>query len=193
MRKIAVVVYEGFCMFEFSVALETLALSKKYCIDVYGEEKKVYKSEEGLPVLAEYSLTEMNVNDYDGLILTGFSNEDIQIIKNELFLDIIRQFDRDKKLIAAISAAPVFLVKAGIMKDMTYMCACPKDGLRNEGFTETELEHMLDWEDSFALYDKQKAIRNGHIVTSVCFGFCEWAKEISQILNIPFYNETFGL
>lgn len=191
MKKIAAVIYEGFCMFEFSVALESIAMSGQYRVDFYGEEKKGYRSEEGMLTMAEYALEELNAEDYCGLILTGFCNEDIGIIKNERFLSLIREFDRQKKLIAAISAAPVFLIKAGVLKGLTYMCACPKDGLRGEGFTEEELDGMLDWET--CMNGPDRYIRCGHIVTSVARGFREWGLEVGHMLEIETHPSAFGL
>lgn len=191
MKKIAAVIYEGFCMFEFSVALENIAMSGQYRVDFYGEEKKAYRSEEGMLAMAEYGMGELNPDDYDGLVLTGFYNEDIEIIKNEQFLSVIREFDKQKKLIAAISAAPVFLIKAGILNGLTYMCGCPKEGLREEGFTEAELEGMLDWD--VCMNGPDRYIRHGHIITSVARGFREWGMEVGRMLAIETYPSAFGL
>lgn len=123
MKKIAVVLYPGFCMFEFSAAMETLALSRQCSIAVFGEKAGPYRSEEGLLAVAEYPIDQLDVSQYDGLILTGFDDEEVSIIKNQLFLDKIREFHRQGKVLAAISAAPVFLVKAGCPEGpLLYVC-----------------------------------------------------------------------
>ena len=193
MKKVAVVLYDGFCMFEYSIALETFAMSKEVKVDIYGEEKRAYRSEEGVLSVAEYSLEELQVENYDGLLLTGFASENITIIENQRFLEIIREFYEQKKVIGAISAAPVFLVKAGVLDETPFMCACPKEGLYDEGFTKEELQYMIDWEEAWKQRDTLKFIRQGCIVTAVAFGFREWAMELGKMLKIKIFPESFGL
>ena len=193
MKRIAVVIYEGFSMFEFSVALEILAMSSQYAIDIFGEERKNYRSEEGLLAVSEYDLHEMKTEDYEGIILTGFSNENPTLVHNQLFMEKIQEFDREHKMIAAISATPVFLIKAGVLKDYSFMCGCPKDGLKEEGFTDDELKFMVAWEECVKQYDTLKFIRHDNIITSVAYGYREWAIEIGNMLGIKTYPRSFGL
>ncbi len=193
MKRIAVVIYDYFCMFEYSVALEMFAMSGEVKVDIYGEEVKAYRSEEGVLSVAEYSLDELRAKEYDGLILTGFATEDVKIINNQRFLEIIREFYQQNKVIGAISAAPVFLVKAGVLNGVPFMCGCPKEGLYEGGFTKEELEHMIEWKEAWAQRDTLKFIRQGCIVTAVAFGFREWAMEIGKMLGIKTYPESFGI
>ena len=102
-------------------------------------------------------------------------------------------FYQQNKVIGAISAAPVFLVKAGVLNGVPFMCGCPKEGLYEEGFTKEELEHMIEWEEAWAQRDTLKFIRQGCIVTAVAFGFREWAMEIGKMLGIKTYPESFGI
>ncbi len=193
MKKLAVVIYEGFCTFEFAVALEALKMSGEACFTVFGEERKPYRSEEGLYALPEKTLDALEVGDFDGLILTGFDSDDPKLLKNELFLDKIRQFCEKNKLIAAISASPVFLLKAGVLDNRQFMCAIPREGLLEEGFTSEQLNGMLDWDDCLHKYDSLKYLRDGNIITSVAYGYREWAMEICRALDIKFYPKSFGL
>lgn len=192
MKKIAVMIYENFSMFEFGAALETLTMSEDYSIDVFGEEKQTYRSEEGLLACAEHALADMDVSRYEGLIFTGFLGEAPAVYRNELLFEKIREFDREKKLLAAISIGPIFLMKAGVLSGLTYMCGCYKEDMKEEGFTDQLLEGMTDWtaaNEQYAL----KFIRQGHIVTSVIYGFREWAMQIGDILGIETYPSSFGL
>lgn len=193
MKRLAVVIYDGFCTFEFAVALEALKMSGEAEFTVFGEEKRPYRSEEGLVLLPECALCALDVEKYDGLVLTGFDSEDPKIIKNELFLSQIREFCEKNKLVAAISAAPVFLLRAGVLKNRPFMCAIPREGLLEEGFTEEELSTMLDWDDCIKKYDTLKYLCSGNIITSVAYGYREWAMEICRALGIKFYPKSFGL
>ena len=46
MKKTAVLIYDSFCNFEFSVALEILAMAEKEIV-VFAKSKSIVKSEEG--------------------------------------------------------------------------------------------------------------------------------------------------
>lgn len=192
MKKIAAVIYEGYCTFEFSIALEMFAM-QEIPVVFFGEEKKPYRSEEGLLSIPEYTLDELDPNEFDALILTGFQAEKFPLADSEVMKNIIRTFDEQKKVIAAISAGPLMLIKAGIMKDRPFMCACPKDGLLEEGITMEEMKTMKDWDECIKEYDTLKYIRSDHIITSVAYGFREWAMEIGKMLDIPTYPKSFGL
>lgn len=193
MKKVAVIIYPGFCLFEFSTALENLALSKQCAIDVFGEKVGPVRSEEGLLAVAEYPLDTLLVENYDALLLTGFDDDDVAIIKNEQFLSIIQEFHRQNKVIAAISAAPVFLLKAGVLDGKQFMCAIPKFALCQLGFPQKELIHGLDWEEAKTMYPDLRFIRDGNIITAMAYGYQEWGLEISRMLNLPVRPTTFGI
>lgn len=193
MKKVAVIIYPGFCLFEFSTALENLALSKQCAVDVFGEKIGPVRSEEGLLAVAEYPLDTLLVENYDALLLTGFDDDDVAIIKNEQFLSIIQEFNRQNKVIAAISAAPVFLLKAGVLDGKQFMCAIPKFALCQLGFPEEVLIHCLDWEEAKTMYPDLRFIRDGNIITAMAYGYQEWGLEISRMLNLPVRPTTFGI
>ena len=129
--KIAIMIYDAFCMFELSAALENFAL-QQIPIVVFGEEKKAYRSEEGLLCVAEHTIEELCVDDFDALLLTGISSECFPFSDLISVQEKVREFDQKKKVIAAISAGPVILIKAGIVKNRPFMCGCPRDGLLEE-------------------------------------------------------------
>lgn len=192
MKKVAVVIYEGFCMFEFSIALEMLAL-QKVPTHFFGAEKKPYRSEEGLLSIPDYTLDELNVDEYDALVLTGAMDEEFPIIKNQRMMEIVRQFDEQKKIIAAISIAPIILIRAGIMQQRQYMAGINKLDLIEEGFTMDEMQGMIQWSDCVDKFDDMKFLKDDHILTSVAYGFREWAMELGIMLDIPIYPKTYGL
>ncbi len=193
MKRVAVILYPGFCMFEFSTALENFALSKQCTIDVFGEKIGPIRSEEGLLVIAEYPLDVLTVENYDALLLTGFDDDDVAIIQNEQFLNIIREFHRQNKILAAISAAPVFLLKAGVLMNKRFMCAIPKFALLQLGFSKEELALGLDWEEAKNLYPELDFIRDENIITAMAYGYQQWGLEISRMLNLPTRPSTFGI
>ena len=68
MKKTAVLIYNSFCNFEFSVALEILALAEKEVV-VFAHTKEAVKSEDGLMVLPNQAISEINIDEYDSEIV----------------------------------------------------------------------------------------------------------------------------
>jgi len=64
--------------------------------------------------LAEKSIGDVNVDDYDAVMFIGGSGAEIYF-KNPIALDIARQSYKKGKLTAAICIAPVILANAGVL------------------------------------------------------------------------------
>ena len=72
------------------------------------------------------------------------------------------------------------------------MCGCMKQDLLGAGFSEQQLQLKRDWKyctDNDAL----KFIRSDIIITSVAYGYREWAMELCKALEIETYPKSFGL
>lgn len=93
MKQIAVILYEGYCLCEITVALEMLRMAD-IPVTYFGVEKKAYRSEEGIVLQCEHTLDELDVDDYDGILLSGFMEENPTILKNELLKEKLRIFDQ---------------------------------------------------------------------------------------------------
>lgn len=72
-------------------------------------------SNRGITVLADDLIENVNLDDYSGIIIPGGLPAAFNIRDDKRVLDIIRKFDSEKKLIAAICAGPSVLAKAGIL------------------------------------------------------------------------------
>lgn len=72
-------------------------------------------SNRGITVLADDLIENVNLDDYSGIIIPGGLPAAFNIRDDKRVLDIIRKFDSEKKLIAAICAGPSALAKAGIL------------------------------------------------------------------------------
>ena len=73
MFKTAVLIYDGFCLFEIASALEILALNNRK-IDVFATCRSAYRTEEGITVVPDKTIHEFNENEYDSLIIPGGKN-----------------------------------------------------------------------------------------------------------------------
>lgn len=72
-------------------------------------------SNRGIKVLADELIENIDYNEYSGIIIPGGLPSAFGIRDNEKVLEIIRVFDRDKKLIAGICAGPCAIAKAGVL------------------------------------------------------------------------------
>ena len=83
-------------------------IATKSGTDVYGKY--------GVPARATMSTTELNVDDFDAVVLPGgFEAPDRVRLLPEV-LEFVRNMDKQKKLIAAICHGPWILISAGITK-----------------------------------------------------------------------------
>lgn len=100
---------------------------------------------------ADKMLNEINPNDYCGLYIPGGTKGAESLRDNDQIIEIIRDFNTDNKIIAAICAGPIVLDRAGVLKDKK-VTSFPsiKDDLTNIG------EYI----------DDQLVVTDGNITTS---------------------------
>ena len=190
MKKTAVLIYDSFCNFEFSVLMEIFAINNK-SVTIFAKETLPLKSEEGLTILPDKKISELNINEYDSLILTGALDirktvEDVQI------LEFIRKFHENFCVIGAISIAPVLLLKAGILENKKFMAGVNKEELYEEGFERGRLEKMTDWNENLKDPISEGYIKEGNIITSVSYNFIEWSIAVAEELGLNVKSKWFG-
>ena len=189
MKKTAVLIYDSFCNFEISVALEVLALAEKE-ITVFGVSKEPIRSEEGLMMAPQHTLDELNVDEYDSLLLPG-AMDIREAIENPKVIEFIKSFD--KKIIGAISIAPIMLVRAGFLEGKPFMAGVNKEEIMEEGFTEEQLCRMVGWDDNLENPIETGYIITDNIVTSISYNFVKWGLTFGKMLGIDIPSETFGI
>ncbi len=189
MKKTAVLIYDSFCNFEISVALEILAMAEKETV-VFAKSKEAVKSEDGLLIMSNKSIDEVVIDEYDSLILPGAA--DIRsAIEDEDIIEFIRKFE--EKVIGAISIAPILLVKAGLLKGKPFMAGINKEELLEEGFSEQDLKKMIGWYDNLANPVPEGYIITEKVITSVSYNFVRWGLAFAKMLGIDIPSQTFGI
>lgn len=191
MKKTAVLIYNQFCNFEFSVALEMLAMQEKD-ITIFAKELSPVKSEEGLTVIPDKTINELHIDEFDSLILTG-AMDIREALEDDYIIDFIKIFIDKKLIIGAISIAPILLLKAGALKGKRFMAGVNKEDLFEEGFTEEDLIYMLGWDDSIKNPVEEGYIITDNIITSVSYDFVKWALGFEKLIGIELNPKTFGL
>lgn len=189
MKKTAVLIYDQFCNFEISVALEILALHAKE-IDVFAKSKEYVKSEDGLTVVPDKTIDELNLEEYDSLLLPGAA--DIRsAVEDEAIIEFIKKFDG--KVIGAISIAPVLLLKACMLAGKPFMIGADKAGLLEEGYDAEDLKQMKDWEDCINNKVEEGYLISDNILTSISFEFVKFGLQFAKMLGIEINAASFGL
>ena len=189
MKKTAVLLYESFCHFEISVALEILALKNKE-IDVFAKSKEVILSEERLKIVPDKTIFELDINEYDSLLLPGAVDIE-SAIKDPEIIEFVKKFS--DKVIGAISIAPVLLLKAGILNGKPFMAGVNKEELLEEGFLESDLTLMKDWDECIENPIEEGYILEDKIITSVSYNFVKFGLQFAKMLGIEISPKSFGI
>lgn len=190
MKKTAVLIYPHFCNFEISVALEMLCMADKP-VTIFAKAKEPIKSEEGLSVVCDLTVDKLVINEFDSLLLPG--SMDLEpVITDDQVMSFIRKFVPDK-IVAAISSAPLLLLKNGMLEGKSYMAGVEKEWLLEEGFSMKDLKGMIDVPQLLKEPIPEGYIKDGNTITSVAWFFREWAMEFGRMIGIKVYPKSFGL
>ena len=114
-------------------------------------------------------------------------------MEDDNILEFIKSFDEEKKIIGAISIAPILLLKIGILKNKLFMAGVNKEDLLEEGFSLNDLKRMVDWNENIKNPIKEGYIRNDNIITSISYNFVEWAIAFGKAIGIDVYSKSFGV
>lgn len=103
--------------FEDIEAFSVIDILRRANLDITaaGVRSSVVVSAHGVRIMAEKRLNEINPDAYDTLILPGGPGYK-DLSNSKTVISLIKDFDKKKKLIAAICAAPLVLEKAGILE-----------------------------------------------------------------------------
>lgn len=109
------------------------------------EAHQTYSGKHGYPCVSDAAIKKMRVDDFDGIILPGGFMPD-KLRRDPLVLDLIRQFDSQKKLIAAVCHGGWMAISAGVYKGVRVTGSLGiKDDLENSGAV---------WEDAAVVVDR---------------------------------------
>lgn len=85
-------------------------------------------------VKADKLLDEINLDDYSALYIPGGTKGAERLRDDQRVIDIVKKFDQDKKIIAAICAGPIVFERAGVVSDKRVVShPSVEDDLKNIG------------------------------------------------------------
>ena len=121
--KTLLLLAKGFETMEFSVFVDIMGWARNdYGLDVQvvtcGFQKQVM-SAFNIPISADKTISEINVDDYDALAIPGGFEEYgfYDEAYDERFLQLIREFDAQGKIIASVCVGALPVGKSGVLKN----------------------------------------------------------------------------
>jgi len=144
MQKILMMVEEGFEDAEFLYPYYRFQ-EEGYKIEIVGPKaKETYAGKYGVPVKSELSPEEVDVEDYDAVIIPGGRAPDRMRI-NKGLVDIVREAYKKGKVIAAICHGPQMLIEADILRGKKATCwKSVATDLKNAGATFIDAPAVVD-------------------------------------------------
>ncbi|MBO0544464.1 DJ-1/PfpI family protein [Clostridium botulinum] len=149
MTKILVFIAEGFEEIEALTIVDVLRRANIQCDMCSIASNKEIKGAHNILVNVDKTLEEIKSNEYNGLVIPGGMPGATNLRDNNKLIDLVKEFNKDKKLIAAICAGPIVLSKANIIKG--------KEVTSYPGFEEDLKE---------GLYKEDLVVQDGNIITS---------------------------
>ncbi|GAA0311910.1 protease I [Gracilibacillus halotolerans] len=120
-------------------------------VDLVGEEKgKTYIGKYGVPATSDFAFNDINIDDYDGILVPGGWAPD-KLRRYPEVLDMVRTMDEQQKPIGQICHAGWVLISAGILRGKK-VTSTPgiKDDMTNAG----------------SLWFDEAVVTDGHIISS---------------------------
>lgn len=115
MKKVVVLLAQGFEEIEALTCVDVLRRGEVDCILCSINGKEDVKGAHGVVVKAETLLENINGDEYEAVILPGGMPGATNLRDNEKVTEMVKKFDKENKIVAAICAAPIVLKKAGII------------------------------------------------------------------------------
>ncbi len=182
MMKILICYADGF---EDVEAIATRDVLVRAGISVYDakidDSKDLVVSSHKVALEGFKSLKNININDFEGIIIPGGSKGVTNLLASEEVISLVKQFNNAHKLVAAICAGPMVLDQAGILNNKQFTCypGC-EEGLSGQ-------------------YLRMEVVEDDNIITarsmlySIPFGLTIIEKLLGRDQRIFIYEQIAGL
>ncbi|MFW9782241.1 MAG: DJ-1/PfpI family protein [Candidatus Heimdallarchaeota archaeon] len=166
MKNVLCYIYEKFVDFETVFTCSYLNEMEDYNLVYIAYDKAPIISSGGLKIIPDKTVSEISDGeDIYGLLIPGGS---IREFKPEL-MSLIQKLNGEKKLIAAICAAPEFLAKSGILNDKKYTTS-----LLPEYYEEKKEIDPFPRDN----YIESRIVKDSNLITAKGHAFVDFALEI---------------
>lgn len=165
MSRFAVLLYPNFSLQEITCLTSALSVWFDEKIDFIASENKAYYSEEGLQVIPTKIIADISVTDYECIILPGTISP-LPALFDDKLIDFLKSGIDTNVVFAAISSAPLLLLKSGILKGKKFTA----------GF-------FMQMADIWQFIEKENFIHkgivcDGNVITGIGMFFREFADAV---------------
>lgn len=186
MNKALVITYPGFSLYEITCLTSYLTISlsndNTWEIDKVSNNLEPVISEDYFSVNPNKVFNEININDYQLIILPGIIDY-TKVIDDENLINFIKRLNTTPRpLIASISSSPILLAKSGILNGVKFTA-----GLYEETLEEYPYLSKDQLTRTPVYYDKSH-----QIITAIGFAYREFAIEVLKALNYDVQDTLFS-
>ena len=168
--KYAVLIYPNFSLQEITCLTSCLTVWFGEKIDIIASERKLYMSEDGFCIMPSKTVDEVELSDYDCIILPGTINP-LPALYDEKLIGFLQKGKDTETLIAAISSAPLLLAKAGVLENRDFTAGFFMQ--MTEVFPFVSKEHFVH----------KKVVEDGNVITGIGMFFIEFAEVVLKRLG----------
>ena len=119
--KVAVLLANGFETLEGLTVVDILRRGEVEC-NTFALEGNEVTTSHNIKVKADKNIMDEEIKSYDILVLPGGMPGSTNLRDNERVINLIKEFNSNKKLVCAICAGPIALGKAGITEGRSVTC-----------------------------------------------------------------------
>lgn len=119
--KVAILLANGFETLEGLTVVDVLRRAEVECNTFALEGNKATTSHK-INIEADKSIMDEDIKDYDFLVLPGGMPGATNLRDSERVIELVNEFNRDKKWICAICAGPIALGRAGVIEGKNVTC-----------------------------------------------------------------------
>lgn len=165
MNRFAVLLYPNFSLQEITCLTSALTVWFGEKIDTIASESGSYLSEEGFAVTPAKTTEEVEITDYDCVILPG-TTDPLPALFDDKLIAFLQKGANSDTVFAAISSSPLLLAKAGILRGRKF----------TSGF-------FMQVADTFPFVEKDHfihkgVVEDGHVITGIGMFFREFAEAV---------------
>ncbi len=190
MKKVLIFLAEGFETIEALSVVDVCNRAKVTCHACSLTENRTVNSAHRTMVLCDKLISDNDLETYDAIVLPGGMPGSTNLRDNEKVQSLIKKYNKENKIVAAICAAPIALAKAGVIEG--------KKVTSYPGFKE-ELGNVNYVEEDTVVVDGNIITSRGP-ATALVFGleilkklgYEKEAEEIREGMLINFFLEKEG-
>lgn len=179
MKRIGVLLYDNFSLQEITTLTSCLTVWFGEKLEYLAAEDRPYLSEEGFRVLPGKTLDRACAGDYDCLILPG-TIDPMPTLYDRRVIGFLEGARGTGKLLAAISSAPIFLAKAGLLEGTDFTA----------GFF-MQMAETYPFVD-LAHFRHRPVVEDGQVITAIGFAFREFAQAVLKRLDLDPGEDFMG-